>query len=131
MNQASSNATCDITIPSNTKMDCTTKYYSVYKFLPMLNQFNVYSSQEGSSNELVLRDMDDSNAWNNRTTINNTHLSDGLHTIIIQNNVGTVKEGSTTLGSKNLIGTTKNLQLPANSNSNRKYSVKDIKIKPL
>lgn len=130
MDRASSNATCNITFPTNCKLECTMKYHNVYKFLPQINGFNVYSSQDNENN-LVLRDSSDPNAWNNRTTINNTHLNDGINIIQINNNVGSVIVNDTVLGTKNLLTSTQQLILPSNTNSNRKYSVKNIKIKPL
>lgn len=130
MNQASNDAVCDITFPKNCIMECTMKYYSVYKFLPQMSAFNVYSSQD-NENTLVLRDASDPNAWNNRTVIQNTHLEDGLNSIQINNDVGSVIVNGAVLGTKNLITSTQQLLLRPNTNPNRKYSVKDLKIKPL
>lgn len=130
MNQASSSATCDITFPTNCELECTMKYHNIYKLLPQINGFNGYSSQD-NENVLVLRDSSDPNAWNNRTTINNTHLNDGINIIQTNNNVGRIIVNDTVLGTKNLLTSTQQLILPSNTYANRKYSVKDIKVRQL
>lgn len=48
-----------------------------------------------------------------------------------QNNVGSLIYNNQVIGSKNLLGNNKSLSFEINSNSNRTFTIKDIKVKPL
>ena len=125
-----SSGTFDITLPDDCEVEFTMSYENIFRILLNIGGFGGYWS--ANDNKLRLVDNNDPNAWNNRTEINMSSFPLSATFIMKnQNNVGSLIYNNQVIGSKNLLGNNKSLSFEINTNSNRAFTINNIKIRQL